>query len=152
MGLWVLWAYSRRACGLVGIVGLQGWSQRYLQHFSFDENSAFYRNLRGLNLHEYEPWLARKTIAHPAQNRHYNSDARGRHPRGCPIGVSLTRRQVSVPWGVKSITKSSRDNAQRNKNLASAVSELVRSAALVRSRCQLDGESSEAHCAFCDQP
>ena len=35
---------------------------------------------------------------------------------------------------------------------AIAVSELVRSAISVRSLCQLDDESSEAHCAFCDQP
>ena len=82
----------------------------------FDEIPAFYRNLRGLNLREYEPQLACKTIVHPAQSRNYSSNARGRHPRGCPSGVSLTRRQVSVPWGVKSITNSSRYNAQRDTN------------------------------------
>ena len=62
----------------------------------FDGISAFYRNLRRLNLHEYEPQLARKTIVHPTQNRHYNSNGRGRHPRGCPAGVGLSRRHVRV--------------------------------------------------------
>ena len=84
----------------------------------FDEISAFYQNLRKLNLHEYEPQLARKTIVHPAQSRHYSSNARGRYPRGCPTGVGLTRRHVSVPSGEKSITNSSRYNAQRNKSLS----------------------------------
>ena len=88
-----------------------------MQHFSFDEISAFYRNQRGLNLNMYEPQVARKTIVHPAQNRHYSSNARGSHPRGFPNGVGFTRRQASVPWGVKSITNSSRYNAQRDKNL-----------------------------------
>ena len=32
----------------------------------FGEISAFHRNLRGLNLNEYEPQLTRKTIVHPA--------------------------------------------------------------------------------------
>ena len=36
---------------------------------------------------------------------------------GCPAEVCLTRRQVSVPWGVKS-TNSSRYNAQRDKRLS----------------------------------
>ena len=97
----------------------------------FDEISAVYRNLRRLNLHEHEPQLARKTLVHPAQNpaqnRHYSSNARGRYPRRCPTGVSLTRGHVSVPWGVKSITNSSRYNAQRDKSLSYiiAVSELA---------------------------
>ena len=81
----------------------------------FDEISVLHRNQRGLNLHEYEPQLTRKTIVRPAQNRHHSSNARGSHPRGCPTGVGLTRRQVSVPWGVKSITNSSRYKAQRDK-------------------------------------
>ena len=82
------------------------------------EISALCRNRRGLNLNKYEPQLARKTIVHPVQNRHFSSNARGSHPRGCPNGVGLTRRQVSVPWGVKSITNSSRYNAQRDKSLS----------------------------------
>ena len=99
----------------------------------FEEISAFYRNLLRLNLQEYESQLARKTIAHPAQNRHYSSNVRERHPRGCPTGVALTRRQVSVPWGVKSVTNSSRYNTQRDKvSATAAVSELLRSAASVR--------------------
>ena len=80
--------------------------------------SAFYRNLRRLNLHEYGPHLSPKTIVHPAQNRHYSSNARRRHPRGCPTGVGLTRKQVSVARGVKSTTNSSRYNAQRDKSLS----------------------------------
>ena len=85
----------------------------------FDEFSAFYRNQRGLHLNEYEPpQLTRETIVHPAQNRHYSSNTRGNHPRGCPNGVGLTRRQVSVPWGVTSICNSSRYNAQRDKGLS----------------------------------
>ena len=40
--------------------------------------------------------------------RHYSSSARGRHPRGCPTGFGYTRSHVSAPWGVKSITNSSR--------------------------------------------
>ena len=96
--------------------------------------------------------MARETIFHPAQKRHYSSNAPGRHPRGCPTGAGLTRTHVSMPWGVKSITNLPRYNAQRNKSPAIAVSDLVRSAASVRSLCQLDDESSEAHCAFCDQP
>ena len=84
----------------------------------FDEISAFYRNLRRLNLHEYEPQLARKTIVRPAQISHYSSNVRGRHLRGCPTRVGLTRRHVSVPWGVKAITNLSRHNAQRDKSLS----------------------------------
>ena len=71
-----------------------------------------------MNLNKYEPLLARKTIVHPAQNRHYSSNARGIHPRGCPNGVGLTCRQVSLPWGVKFTTNSSRYNAQRDKSLS----------------------------------
>ena len=106
---------------------------------------------RKLNLHEYEPQLARKTIVHPAQNRQYSSNGGGTHPRGRPTGVGLTRRHVAVPWGVNSITNSSRNNAQSDKS-AIAVSELVQSVVSVRSLHQLDDESSEAHCAFCNQP
>ena len=84
----------------------------------FAKISAFYRNMRGLNLHEYEPQLARKTIVRPAQNRHYSNDVRGGHPHGCPTGVGLTRRQVSVPWGVKSITNLSCYNTQRDKSFS----------------------------------
>ena len=65
--------------------------------------------------------MARTAIVHPAKNRHYSSNARGSHARGCPIGVGLTRKQGSVPWGVKSITNSSRYelcNAQRDKSLS----------------------------------
>ena len=80
-------------------------------------SSVFHQNQRGLTLDEYEPQLARKTIVHPAQNRHYSSNARGSHPHGYPTGVGLTRRQVSVPWGVKSVINSSRYNAQRDKSL-----------------------------------
>ena len=84
--------------------------------------------------------MARKTIVHPAQNRHYSSNARGRHPRGCPTGVGLTRRHVSGPWGVKSITNSSRYNAQRDKKVSAttAFSELVRSASLLIGDFQYD--------------
>ena len=59
------------------------------------------------------PQLAREIIVHPAQNRPYSSCARGTHACGGPTAIGLTRRQVSVPWGVKSITNSSRNNAQR---------------------------------------
>ena len=95
-----------------------------------------------------EPQLAHKTIFHPAQNCHYSSNARGRHTGGCPTGVGLTRRQVSVPWGVKSITNSSRYNAQRDKKVeaaavsATAVSELVRSAGSVNTHVVVPLESA----------
>ena len=81
--------------------------------------SAFHRNLRMVNLHSSTSlsWLA-KTTANLAQNRHYSSNARGRHPRGCPAGVGLTPRQVLVPWQVKSIINSSRYNAQRDKSIS----------------------------------
>ena len=36
----------------------------------FAKIPAFHRNLRGFNINEYEPQLARKLIVHPAQNRH----------------------------------------------------------------------------------
>ena len=79
---------------------------------------TFYRNMRRLNLPENEPQLARKTIAYPAENRYYSSNAGGRHPRGCPTGVGLTRRHVSVPWRAQSVTDSSRHNVQRDKRLS----------------------------------
>ena len=78
----------------------------------------FDRYLRSLNLHEYERRLGRKIIVHPAQNTPCSSNALGKHRRGCPTGVSLTRRHVSVPWEVKSVTNSSRYNAQRDKRLS----------------------------------
>ena len=63
---------------------------------------------RGLNLVEYVPGLARKVIARPAHNRHYIiSCARGNYI------IGLTRRQMSVPSQMKSVTNSSRNNAQR---------------------------------------
>ena len=84
----------------------------------FGENSVFYRNQRRLNVNAYKPQLARKAIVCPPQNGHYSSNAGASHPRGCPTGVGLTRRQGSVPWGVKSITNSSRCIAQRDKSLS----------------------------------
>ena len=106
-----------------------------------------------LNLHDYDPQLARKTIFHQVRNRHHSSNARGRHPqRGCSIEVGFTRRHVPVSWGVNSTTKSSRYNAQRDTSLSCCRREIVQSAASVRSLCQLDGVSSEALYAFGDKP
>ena len=96
--------------------------------------------------------MTRKTIVHPAQNHRYSSNARGRHPRGCSTGVGHTRRHPLVPRGVKFITNSSRYNAQRDKRLGYCRFRARRSAASVRSLCQFDHESLEAHCAFCGQP
>ena len=47
--------------------------------------------------------MAREIIVHPAQNRHCSSCARETHPCGGSTVIGLTRRQVSVPCGVKSI-------------------------------------------------
>ena len=90
-----------------------------IQHFSL-VNFGYYTEINeGLNLNEHEPQLARETIAvRPAQNRDYISNDRGSHRRGCSTGVCLTRRQVSVSQEVKSITNSSRNNAQRDKSLS----------------------------------
>ena len=114
------------------------------------KKSALCQIQQGLNLNEYEPHLAGKKIVHPAQNCHFSSSARVSHTRGCSTGVGLTRRQVPVPWGVKFITNSPCYNAQRDKSLSYALRELVRSAASVRSLCQLDEESSRTSCAFFD--
>ena len=114
---------------------------------SFNEILVFYLpHSTRVEINGYEPPLPSKITAHPAQNRHYNSNAHGSHPRNCPTGVGLARRQVSVPWGVgvKFIPKSLRYNTKRDKSLI-VLSELVRSAALVRSLCQLDVESSETY-------
>ena len=57
------------------------------------------------------PQLAHEVIVPPAQNRHCSSCARVTHPCGGPTIIGLPRRQVSVPWGVKSVTNSSHYNA-----------------------------------------
>ena len=105
-----------------------------------------------MNLVEYVPQLAREIIVHPAQNRHYRSCARGNHPCGEPTVIGLTRRQVSVPWGMNSITNSPRYNAQRDKVSAIALTELSRSATSVRLPCELGHESPETYCTFCIRP
>ena len=129
-----------------------------------------YNTLQGIYIYFFMKFLHLPTCAmvessrvRPAvgpQNsrpRQCSSSARVRHPRGCPTGVGYTRSHVSAPWGVKSITNSSRykERPTRQTNVPAiiyAVSELVRSVASVRSISQLDDESSEAHCVFCDQP
>ena len=104
---------------MLGLRGAQGRSRRYVRISDSYEIAAICRNQRGLNLNEYEPRFARETLIHPAQNRHYSSTPRGSHPhpRVCPTGVGLTRRQVSVCYGMKSNTKSSRYIARRDKSL-----------------------------------
>ena len=79
----------------------------------FPEILAFHQTQRGLNRVELVPQLALEIIVHPAQNRLYSSCASGTHGCGGPTVIALTRRQVSVPLGVKSITNSSRKDAQR---------------------------------------
>ena len=116
----------------------------------FDEISEFCRTQRGLNLIEYEPQLAHQRIVHLAQNRYCSSNARGSHPRGCPTGVGLTRRPVSVPCGVKSTTNWSRYNTQPDTNLSCCPQRARSVGASVRSLCQVDDVSSKIHCAFCE--
>ena len=91
----------------------------FISVFKYDSYiSAFYKSQPGLNLNKYVPQLVRKSIVHPAQDRHYSSNARESHPRVCPNGVGLTWAGVSVPWGGKSITNSSRYNPQRDKSVS----------------------------------
>ena len=104
----------------------------------------FHQIQRGFNLVEYVLQLAREMIVHPVQNRHYTSCARETHPCGGPTVIGLTRRQVPVPWGAKSITNSLRYNAQHDKVSAIALTGLSRSATSVRSPCELGRESPEA--------
>ena len=113
------------------------------------EISAFYQLQLGLNIIEYAPQLAGEIIVRPAQNRRYSSCARRTHPCDGPTVIGMTRRHVSVPWGVKSITNSSLYYAQRDKVSAIALTELSRSATSVRSPCEPGHESPENCCAFC---
>ena len=84
---------------------------------SFLEISALHQIQRGSDPLEFVPQLAREISYTPAQNRHYSSSARGDHPCGGPTGIGRTLRQVLVRWGMKSVTNSSRYNAQRDKLL-----------------------------------
>ena len=102
------------------------------------------------------PQLAGEIFVYQAQNSPYSSCARRTHACGGPTVIGLTRRQVSVPWGVKSIANSSRKNAQclpkSTKSQILAVTELSRSATSVRSPSELRYENPESYCAFCVRP
>ena len=118
----LLWRRSRLAVVYVLLlleIGV-GLNDTYYISF-FYKISVFYQIQRGVDLVEYVPQLAREIIVHSAQNHHYSSCARGNHPCGGSAAVGLTRRQVSVPLGVKSITNPSHYNAQRDKVSATAL-------------------------------
>ena len=84
----------------------------------FDKFSVFYRNPRGLNLNLYKPSVVSQNNSPLGTEHHYIDNARASLMRGCPTGVGLTHRQVSVFSGVKFITNSSRYNAQCDENLS----------------------------------
>ena len=83
----------------------------------FYEISAFYRSAK-VESSRVRTSVGSQNNRPPSTEPSLKQQRSRKTPTRLSTGVSLTRRHVSVPWGVKSITNSSRYNAQRDKSLS----------------------------------